>query len=90
MFTGIVASIGSITSVQPFGDGYRLRIDAGTLDLSDVILGDSIAIQGACMTVVELDAKNNWFEIDISAKIYTKNDRSCEYTAGRFRKSFAL
>jgi riboflavin synthase alpha subunit len=39
MFTGIVASIGSITSVQPFGDGYRLRIDAGTLDLSDVILG---------------------------------------------------
>ena len=44
--------------------GVRLRIDAGTLDLADVAIGDSIAIQGACMTVVALDG--NAFEVDVS------------------------
>ena len=72
MFTGIVAAIGQITQVQPLGDGFRLRINAGRLDLADVILGDSIAIQGACMTVVELDTLNNTFAIDISAESISK------------------
>jgi riboflavin synthase len=66
MFTGIIASIGNIVSVLPHGDGYRLKIDAQHLDLTDVILGDSIAIQGACMTVVELHPAEKAFEIDIS------------------------
>jgi riboflavin synthase len=72
MFTGIIASVGRITQVHPFGDGYRLNIDAGKLDLSDVILGDSIAIQGACMTVVELMPQANSFAIDISAESISK------------------
>ncbi len=72
MFTGIIAAIGNIASVQPHGDGYRLKIDADTLDLSDVILGDSIAIQGACMTVVALSPTENTFEIDISAESIQK------------------
>jgi len=72
MFTGIIASVGRITQVQPFGDGFRLSIDAGKLDLSDVILGDSIAIQGACMTVVELTPSSNSFAIDISAESISK------------------
>jgi riboflavin synthase len=72
MFTGIIASIGQITHVAPYGDGYRLQIDAGKLDLSDVILGDSIAIEGACMTVVELNPGNNTFAIDISAESISK------------------
>jgi len=72
MFTGIIASVGKITQVQPFGDGFRLSIDAGKLDLSDVILGDSIAIQGACMTVVELSPALNSFAIDISAESISK------------------
>lgn len=72
MFTGIIASIGKITTVSPFGDGYRLTIDAGLLDLSDVILGDSIAIQGACMTVVALDKNHKTFQIDISAESIQK------------------
>ena len=72
MFTGIIASVGRITQVQPFGDGFRLSIDAGKLDLSDVILGDSIAIQGACMTVVELTPSSNTFAIDISAESISK------------------
>ena len=72
MFTGIVAAVGQIKEVSPLGDGMRLRIDAGQLDLSDVILGDSIAIQGACMTVVELDLATKMFAIDISAESLDK------------------
>ncbi|HEY0060483.1 MAG TPA: riboflavin synthase [Telluria sp.] len=56
MFTGIVAAVGKITTVQPLEGGLdagvRLEIDAGGLPLTDVALGDSIAINGACMTVV--------------------------------------
>jgi riboflavin synthase len=68
MFTGIVAAIGTITSLESQGAdpdaGLRLTIDAGRLDLSDVALGDSIALNGACMTVVEKSA--NGFAVDIS------------------------
>jgi riboflavin synthase len=68
MFTGIVAAIGTITSVQPLGNsadaGVRLNIDAGALALDDVALGDSIALNGACMTVVEKTAKG--FTVDVS------------------------
>ena len=56
MFTGIVAATGKIVSVEPQGSGadagVRLTIDAGSLDMGDVAQGDSIAISGACMTVV--------------------------------------
>ena len=58
MFTGIVAARGQIETIEPLGTdkqaGLRLIIAAGGLDLSDVAIGDSIAIQGACMTVVAL------------------------------------
>jgi len=59
MFTGIVAAIGQIESVSPLGDsaaGMRLTVNSGLLSLDDVHPGDSIAIQGACMTVI---AKHN-------------------------------
>jgi riboflavin synthase len=68
MFTGIVAAVGSIKSVTPLADGadagVRLAIDAGGLPLGDVALGDSIAINGACMTVV--DKSDNAFAVDVS------------------------
>ena len=68
MFTGIVAAVGRIEAVKPLGTdadaGVRLTIDAGTLDLGDVALGDSIAIQGACMTVVEKTTRT--FDVDVS------------------------
>jgi riboflavin synthase len=66
MFTGIVAAVGRIVTISPLAENYglRLRIDAGPLDLSDVALGDSIAINGACMTVVAKDASH--FDIDVS------------------------
>ena len=78
MFTGIIAAIGRITGVvaestDPHA-GVRLKIDAGSLDLHDVAIGDSIAIAGACMTVIALDGSSfegahfegAHFEVDIS------------------------
>jgi riboflavin synthase len=68
MFTGIVAAVGSIQSVKPLEGGsfagVRLQIDAGGLPLADVGLGDSIAINGACMTVVEKTEQS--FAVDVS------------------------
>ena len=64
MFTGIVAAVGRIEGRRPLGDGLRLTINAGPLDLSDVAIGDSIAIQGACMTAVAIDSPR--FEVEVS------------------------
>jgi riboflavin synthase len=68
MFTGIVAAVGSIQSVKPLEGGsfagVRLEIDCGGLPLGDVALGDSIAINGACMTVV--DKTEQSFAVDVS------------------------
>lgn len=66
MFTGIVAAVGRIHQADPIpgGSGLRLTVDAGALDLSDVGIGDSIAIQGACMTVVRL--ADNAFDVEVS------------------------
>jgi len=65
MFTGIVTAVGRIASSAPAGDGARLRIDAPGFGMDDVGLGDSIAIQGVCHTVVAKDGDG--FEVDSSA-----------------------
>ncbi|MDY0964308.1 riboflavin synthase [Massilia sp. CFBP9026] len=74
MFTGIVAAVGNITSVSPLAGGLdagvRLVVDAGPLPLADVALGDSIAINGACMTVVE--KTDNAFTVDVSRESLNK------------------
>jgi riboflavin synthase len=68
MFTGIIAAVGRITGIRPLGAdpdaGVRLQVDAGGLPLAATRLGDSIAIQGACMTVVALH--EGAFEVDVS------------------------
>jgi riboflavin synthase len=64
MFTGIVAAIGRVQRVDPRPGGLRLTIDADTLDLSDVAIGDSIAVNGCCLTVVSLAGAR--FEVDVS------------------------
>jgi len=64
MFTGIIQAIGRITSMQDQGGDMRLGIDTGKLDLSDVELGDSIAVNGVCLTAVELPG--NGFVADVS------------------------
>ena len=64
MFTGIVEAIGSVAKLQQLGSDWRLTIDSGKLDLSDVVLGDSIAVNGCCLTVVEM--QKNLFGADVS------------------------
>jgi riboflavin synthase len=64
MFTGIVQAVGRIDRFVPGEAGARARIDAPDLDLADALLGDSIAVDGCCLTVVSLDATG--FEVDIS------------------------
>jgi riboflavin synthase len=56
MFTGIVQAVGRIAATTPRGDGLRLLVDPAGLDVADVALGDSIAVNGCCLTVVAKDA----------------------------------
>lgn len=66
MFTGIIETIGKVQSLAPVGGDVRLVVDTAGLDLSDVKLGDSIAVNGACLTVVEQGAKQ--FAADVSSE----------------------
>ena len=54
MFTGIIQAVGHIDSVTPLGDDVKLSIQATNLVLDDVIVGDSIAVNGVCLTVTQL------------------------------------
>lgn len=68
MFTGIVAAVGRIVRVEPQNvgeySGLRLHVDSAGLDLTGVRLGDSIAMQGACMTATQIEG--SMFSVDIS------------------------
>lgn len=64
MFTGIVAAVGRIERVEPLGNGVSLTVEAGGLGLDDISVGDSIAIQGACMTVIWREG--NRFRVEVS------------------------
>jgi len=60
MFTGIITAVGAITTRQPRSGDIRLRIATGKLDLRDVRIGDSIAVNGVCLTAVELTGDGFW------------------------------
>jgi len=64
MFTGIIAAVGEVTELTPSNGDISLRISTGKLDLSDVQLGDSIASNGVCLTVVDLPGDG--FRADVS------------------------
>jgi len=66
MFTGIVQAEGRIKKVEPQGGDVRLTIACGGLDMTDVAQGDSIAVNGVCLTVVEFDALS--FQVHVSAE----------------------
>lgn len=70
MFTGIITAVGQIKEATPSGDGMRLVIETPSGYLDDVALGDSIAIQGACMTATEITG--NQFTLDISRESLNK------------------
>jgi riboflavin synthase len=64
MFTGIVAAVGTVRKAPVTRGGRRLGIDAGNLGLGDVATGDSVAVNGVCLTVVARKARS--FEVDVS------------------------
>lgn len=64
MFSGIIADIGTITRAEDRNGGLRLAVETHALGLDDVQLGDSIAVNGVCLTVVEMDG--NHFTVDVS------------------------
>lgn len=64
MFTGIVAAVGRIENINPAPGGVRLHIATGALGMDDVALGDSIAVNGVCLTVVAFD--KTFFEAEVS------------------------
>jgi riboflavin synthase len=76
MFTGIITGLGRIAAIDDLGasqqHGKRLTITAPAGYLDDVGLGDSIALNGACMTVTSLDANAGRFTIDVSAESLDK------------------
>ena len=69
MFTGIIQSKGSIKEIFSSSDGARLKINANALDLSDSKVGDSIAVDGVCLTVTELTESS--FTADVSNETLT-------------------
>ena len=72
MFTGIVAAVGRIERIDPLGEGagVRLTVNAAGLGLGDVAVGDSIAIQGACMTAISIDGTR--FVVEVSRESLSK------------------
>ncbi|MNF41542.1 Riboflavin synthase [compost metagenome] len=63
MFTGIIESIGSIRALTPKGGDVRVHVATGKLDLGDVKLGDSIAVNGVCLTAVALPGDGFWADV---------------------------
>jgi riboflavin synthase len=64
MFTGIIQAVGRIAATEAHGGDLRLKVQSGKLDLADVTLGDSIAVNGVCLTAVELP--HDGFVADVS------------------------
>jgi riboflavin synthase len=79
MFTGIIAAIGTVSRLQGKGGDARISINTGKLDLGDTVPGDSIAVNGVCLTAVSL-GKNN-FEADVSAESLSRTSLG-QLTAG--------
>jgi riboflavin synthase len=71
MFTGIIEAVGNIVASQSKQGDIRLRVNTGKLDLSDVKLGDSIATNGVCLTVVELPGDGFWADVSKESITHT-------------------
>ena len=63
MFTGIIEAVGEIAALSPQGTDTRVRVKTGALSLNDVQLGDSIAVSGVCLTVVDLPGDGFWADV---------------------------
>jgi riboflavin synthase len=72
VFTGIIEAVGRIARLEPKGADMRAYIETGKLDLADVKLGDSIAVNGVCLTAIELPG--NGFAADVSGETLARTN----------------
>lgn len=79
MFTGIIEAVGTLTAITPRGEDISVTVESGKLDMSDVKLGDSIATNGVCLTVVALTA--NSYTADLSLETLNKTGFA-QYSVG--------
>jgi riboflavin synthase len=79
MFTGIVEAVGKIAAVAPKGDGLRLVVAPGALDVAEVKPGDSIAVNGCCLTVAAISGATLGFDVSAETLSGTAGlDGACE------------
>jgi riboflavin synthase len=71
MFTGIILAVGKISAIQNCGGDYRFKINTGQLSLTDTVLGDSIAVNGVCLTAIEVGY--NYFCADVSNETLSRS-----------------
>ncbi|MFL0807535.1 MAG: riboflavin synthase [Oceanobacter sp.] len=87
MFTGIIEAVGRVQQVTESGGDLRLRIQTGALDLSDVQLGDSIATNGVCLTVVELPGDGFVADVSRESLAHTHIGQWCSGTRVNLEKA---
>lgn len=88
VFTGIVEAVGTVSTLESRGQDLRITVATGTLDLSDVKLGDSIAVNGVCLTVVTLSGCG--FVADVSAETLQRSTLSSLQSGTRVNLEKAL
>lgn len=90
MFTGIIEAVGTVTAIQQKQGDIRLRIKTGDLDLGDVRLGDSIATNGVCLTVVELPGDGFWADVSRESLAHTRIEHWKSGTKVNLEKALTL
>lgn len=88
MFTGIIQAVGTIAAVENRGGDRRFRIRTGKLDLADVALGDSIAVNGVCLTAVALPGDG--FVADVSGETLSRTTHGALAAGSRVNLEKAL
>lgn len=88
MFTGIIAAIGTITAIERKGGDCRLTINTGKLPLTDAQLGDSIAVNGVCLTAIELGKQH--FSADVSNETLSRTTLKNAVTGTKVNLELAL
>jgi riboflavin synthase len=88
MFTGIIQAVGEVVLLEKRGGDVRIRLNSGRLDLSDVDCGDSIAVNGVCLTAVELP--DGGFAADVSRETLSLTSLGQLQPGGRVNLEKAL
>ena len=88
MFTGIIQSVGKIAALDTSGGDASARISCGKLDMSEIYAGDSIAVSGVCLTVVEHSAAG--FTVDISGETLSRTTLGRRHTGDAVNLEKAL